>query len=166
LDARFDDLLNQDYAVYRQHYPASSKAIFPSIQALSGGIKHGYDVVHLLCDVTDGGTIVDCNGEKMTGADLIQTCCDQDVKLLWIASDNPPERYIEGFGARDINLVMTLKRNGPDFPHFLQRLLSQMACGVPMPFAWVHICPQMSSDHPSVPETIFSAGRSAVRLFA
>jgi hypothetical protein len=117
--------------------------------------------------VTDRGTIVDSNGKEITGTELIQTCCDQNVKLLWIASDNPSERYIKGFGARGkrLNLVMTLERKGPNFPEFLQKLLFRMFYGDTMPVAWNDLCPQIpGSDHPSMPESIFFAGRGGVRL--
>lgn len=167
LQTGFDDLLEQDHEVYRQYYPATSKAIFPSIEALSGGIGQGFDVIHLLCDVSDRGTIMDSNGKEITGTDLIHTCCDQNVKLLWIASDNPSERYITGFGARGkrLNLVMTLRRKGSDFPDFLQKLLFRMFYGDTMPVAWNDLCPQIpGSDHPGMPDSIFFAGRGGVRL--
>jgi hypothetical protein len=75
----------------------------------------------------------------------------------------------EGFGARGkrLNLVMTLKRKGSNFPSFLQQLLSRMACGDTMPVAWNDICPQIPrSDHPDASESVFFAGRGGVRLLA
>lgn len=102
-----------------------------------------------------------------TGTDLLQKCCDFNVKLLWVASDNPPDRYITGFKARGkcINLVMTIDRNGSKFPIFREKLLFRMYYGDTMPVAWVDLCPQgppsLSSDAPS---TIFFAGRGGVRL--
>jgi hypothetical protein len=123
----------------------------------------------LICDVTENGTTVDSSGHEITGSELIQRCCDQNVKLLWLASDNPPERYIKGFGARGkrLDLVMTLKRKGPNFPSFLEKLLSRMAYGDAMPIAWNDICPQIPrSEHPDAPESIFFAGRGGVRLLA
>jgi hypothetical protein len=169
LDNRFDDLLKGDSEVYGRYYRATTAAVLPSIQALLGRLEQKYDIVHLLCDVTANGTITDASGEEITGTELIQRCCDQNVKLLWSASDNPPERYIKGFGARGkrLNLVMTLKRKGTNFPSFLQKLLSQIAYGQTMPVAWNDICPQIPrSDHPDAPESIFFAGRGGVRLLA
>jgi len=96
-----------------------------------------------MCDVPENGTITDTSGHEITGTELIRRCCDQSVKLLWAASDNPPERYINGFGARGkrLNLVMTLKRKGPNFPSFLPKLLSRLAYGDTMPVAcWNEIC--------------------------
>jgi hypothetical protein len=169
LDNRFDDLLKGDSEVYGQYYRATTTAALPDIQALLGRLEQKYDIVHLLCDVTANGTITDASGHEITGTELIQRCCDQNVKLLWCGSDNPPERYIRGFGARGtrLNLVMTLKRKGPNFPGFLQKLLSRMAYGDTMPVAWNDLCPQIPrSDHPDAPESIFFAGRGGVKLLA
>ena len=169
LDNRFDDLLKGDSEVYGRYYRATTAAVLPSIQALLGRLEEKYDIVHLLCDVTANGTIADADGKEITGTELIQRCCDLNVKLLCSGSDNPAERYIKGFGARGkrLNLVMTLKRKGPNFPGFLQKLLSQMAYGDTMPVAWNDLCPQIpGSDHPDAPESIFFAGRGGVRLLA
>jgi hypothetical protein len=143
--------------------------VLPSIQALLGRLEQKYDIVHLLCYITANGTIADANGEEITGTELVQRCGDQNVKLLWSGSDNQPERYIKGFGARGkrLNLVTTLKRNGLNFPGFLQKLVSQMANGETMPVAWNALCPQIpGSNHPDAPESIFFAGRVGVRLLA
>jgi hypothetical protein len=169
LDSRFDHLLKEDSQVYGQYYRSTTTAILPSVQVLLRSIEKKYDIVHLLCDVSEKGTITDANGGEIAGTELIQHCCDQDVKLLWNGSDNPPERYIKGFGARGkrLNLVMTLKRKGPNFPGFLQKLLSRMAYGDTMPIAWNALCPQIPGlDHPDVPESIFFAGRGTVKLLA
>jgi hypothetical protein len=83
--------------------------------------------------------------------------------------DNPAERYIKGFRARDkrLNLVMTINRKGPNFSAFLQQLLSRMPYGDTMPLVWNDLCPQApGSDHVNVPDTIFFAGRGGVRLLA
>jgi hypothetical protein len=169
IDNRFDDLLKGDSEIYLRYYRATTTMALPGIQALLGRLEQKYDIVHLICDVTENGTITDASGHEITGTELIQRCCDQNVKLLWSASDNPPERYIKGFGARGkrLNLVMTLKRKGPNFPSFLQKLLSRMAYGDTMPVAWNDICPQIPrADHPDAPESIFFAGRGGVKLLA
>jgi hypothetical protein len=169
LDNRFDHLLKEDSEIYGRYYRATTAAVLPGIQALLGRLEQKYDIVHLLCDVTANGTITDAKGEEITGTELIHRCCDLDVKLLWSASDNPPERYLKGFGARGkrLNLVMTIQRKGPNFPSFLQRLLSQMAYGDSMPVAWNNLCPQIPrAEHPNAPESIFFAGRGGARLLA
>jgi len=169
VDSRFDDLLKTDSEVYGQYYRATSSPVLPSIQALLGRLEEKFDIVHLIADVTEAGTIRDAGGQEIMGTELIQRCCDHDVKLLWAASDNPPERYINGFGARGkrLNLVMTLKRKGPNFSSFLQKMLSRTANGDTMPVAWNDICPQIPrSHHNDAPESIFFPGRGAVRLLA
>src|SRR5438128_1473836 len=109
IDRRFDDVLKQDSETYGHYYRATTTEVLPSIQALLGRLEQKFDVVHLIADVTEAGTIRDASGHEITGTELIQRCCDHDVKLLWAASDNLPERYIKGFGARGkrLNLVMT-----------------------------------------------------------
>ena len=144
IDNRFEDLLKTDSDVYRQYYRATTRAVLPSIQALLEHLERKYDIVHLIADVTENGTIQDASGREITGTELIQRCCDQDVKLLWSASDNPPEWYIKGFEARGkrLNLVMTFKRKGSHFPNFLQKMLSQMAYGETMPIAGTTFAPR------------------------
>lgn len=169
LDNRFDGLLKEDSDIYAHYYRSTSTAVLPSLEALLGRLEHNFDIVHLLADVTEAGSIRDASGHEITGTELIQRCCDHNVKLLWAASDNPPERYIKGFGARGkpLNLVMTIKRKGPNFPKFLREILSRMAYGDAMPVAWSEIFPQIpGSEHKDAPESIFFAGRGGVRLLA
>jgi len=100
IDNRFDDLLKQDSEIYGRYYRATTTALLPTIQALLGRLEQTSDIVHLIADVTESGTIRDASGHQITGTELIQRCCDHDVKLLWAATDNPPDRYMNGFGAR------------------------------------------------------------------
>jgi hypothetical protein len=167
VDDRFDDLLKEDSEVYGRYYRATTTAVLPSIQVLLGRLEQKFDIVHLIADLTETGTIRDASGREITATELIQRCCDHDVKLLWAASDNPPERYLNGFGARGkrLNLVLTLKRKGSNFPSFLRKILSRIAYGDTMPVAWNEICPQIpGSEHKDAPESIFFAGRGGVRL--
>ena len=169
IDNRFDELLREDSEIYGHYYRATTTEVLPSIQALLGRLEQKFDIVHLIADVTATGTIRDASGREITRTELIQHCCDHDVKLLWAAGDNPPERYIKGFGARGkrLNLVMTLQRKGPNFPSFLQKFLSRIARGDTMPVAWNDICPQIPrSEHKGAPESIFFAGRGRTRLQA
>jgi hypothetical protein len=124
-----------------------------------------YDIVHLFCDVLPNRTIADSTGSKVIGTELLQRCCDANVKVLWIASDNQPDRYINCFKARGkrINLVMTTERNGTKFYDFLDKLLFRMFYGDTMPVAWSDICPP-GSPQQDVPSSIFWAGRGAVKL--
>jgi hypothetical protein len=124
--------------------------------------------VHLFCDALPDGNITDSRGAKIAGTSLIQSCCNSDVKLLWVASENKREAYIRGFKAagKRLNLVMTINRNGSKFLPFLEKLLSRMSAGETMPAAWVSVSPQGPNDprQQDSPACIFSAGRGGVRL--
>jgi hypothetical protein len=50
-------------------------------------------------------------GTRSREPNSFERSCDHEVKWLWAASDNPPELYMNGFGARAkrLSLVMTLK---------------------------------------------------------
>src|ERR1700740_372531 len=86
LDSRFENLLKEDSEIYGQYYRATTTIVLPSIQALLGRIEQGYDILHLMCDVTLHGTIMDASGDEISGTELVRRCCDQNVKLLWVAS--------------------------------------------------------------------------------
>jgi hypothetical protein len=167
LDARFNPLMEADGRVYKRFYPATATQLLSGIPELNEAIFRRYDVVHLLCEVSSEGVIAACSGATIAGKQLIQTCCDSNVKLLWIASDNKSDGYIKGFNARGqkINLVMTLDRKGPYFSLFLTNLLARMSTGEAMPVVWNELCPQVANSvHPDAPDSIFFAGRGAVRL--
>jgi hypothetical protein len=168
LDPKFAELAKADSDRYSQFYRTPTVLVFESIQELLGTIDRGYDIVHLFCDVSPDGTISDGRGGKILGTAAIQSCCDADVKLLWVASENKAQGYITGFKAagKRLNLVMTVSRNGVKFPSFLEKLLSRMSAGETMPVAWVSISPQSPKDQhqQDSPSCIFSAGRGEVKL--
>jgi hypothetical protein len=168
LDAKFDELLKSDSSVYSQYYSLTTSSGFATINELLAEIRKRYDVVHLFADVSPSGVLTDRDGIDLFGTSLIQKCCESDVKLLWIASDNKPDGYIQGFkgSSKPINLVMTINRDAPKFSNFLSALLSRMSGGETMPIAWAAISTQMARDprHTELPVTIFSAGRGAVIL--
>jgi hypothetical protein len=122
----------------------------------------------MLCDVSADGTIAANSGSGSSGASLIQRCCDSDVKLLWLASENKPDGYIKGFNTKGkpLNLVMTVDRKSLKFRKFLETLLSKMSTGQTMPAAWVAVAPQGPKDPRQLdsPACIFAAGRGAVKL--
>ena len=166
-DTKFSELIKSDSEVYSSCYPSTTASEFSGIPHLKAALAQQPDIAHLFCDVSLDGVITDARGNTITGTELIELCCDSDVKLLWIASANKPEGYIKGFNPRGkrINLVMTLNRLGPNFSHFLGNLLAQMSLGEAMPVVWNQLCPQMPrSAHPDAPECIFFAGRGGVRL--
>lgn len=166
LDSKFVEWSNADSNCYTQFYAPPGPMVFENIQALMETIAKGYDVVHLFCDVSPDGNIVDGRGTRTAGANLVQTCCDSDVKLLWVASENRPEGYIKGFKAARLNLVMTIDRKGSRFAAFLEKLLSKMSAGETMPVAWASISPQNRNDprQQDCPECIFAAGRGGIKL--
>jgi hypothetical protein len=168
LDPKFAELLDADSRLYGRFYAALRKATFAGIQELSAALGEGYDIVHLFCDASAEGIITDSSGATISGTSLIQKCCDSGVKLLWIASENKPDAYIEGFkaGGKPLNLVMTIHRQGTKFSLFLEKLLSKMSRGETMPAAWVAISPQNPSDprQKESPVCIFAAGRGGVKL--
>jgi hypothetical protein len=168
LDPKFLELMKVDSSCYSQFYHAPTVLVFEGIQELVGTIEKGYDIVHLFCDVSSDGTITDNHGAKVVGTTVIQSCCNSDVKLLWVASENKAEGYIKGFKAagKRLNLVMTINRNGSKFQPFMEKLLSRMSMGETMPAAWVSISPQSPNDprQQDSPACIFAAGRGGVKL--
>lgn len=167
LDAGFTDLVTTDSEIYKRYYPATRATHFSGIQDLLGALGQQVDIVHLLTNASSEGMITDSEGNRIAGTDLIQQCCDHNIKFLWIASDNRPEAYINGFKAngKRINLVMTIDRKGAKFPEFLDRLLFRMANGDTLPVAWVDLCPQIpGAAHSHAPDCIFYAGRGGVKL--
>lgn len=153
---------------YSQFYPTPTESVFERAQELFAAIGKRYDVVHLFCDVTSDGNIIDVQGRETAATTLMQNCFDSDVKLLWLASENKPQGYIKGFkaGRNPLNLVLTLDRKGSSFSTFLEDLLRKMSAGETMPVAWVSLSPQDSNDprNQDTPACIFAAGRGGVRL--
>jgi hypothetical protein len=168
LGPKFAELAKADLGCYSQFYSAPDEITFENGQQLLSGIAKGHDIVHLFCDVSPEGNIIDSQGNASPGAALIQRCCDADVKLLWLASQNKPEAYIKGFKAagKPLNMVLTIDRKGPCFSMFLESLLRKMSAGETMPSVWVSLAPQNSRDprNQDAPACIFAAGRGGVKL--
>ncbi|GAC1433198.1 MAG: hypothetical protein NVS1B11_12940 [Terriglobales bacterium] len=163
LDHQFDEFVKTDSQIYKLFYPSTEVVVFDSGRELIGALRQRYDIIHFFGDVLSSDTPAD----SFTGAELLRECCTTDVKLLWLASSNPPDSYINSFKARGkrINLVMTLDRNGSAFPIFLEKLLFRMFHGDPMPVAWADLCPQIPKySHPDTPSSVFFAGRGRVKL--
>lgn len=167
LGHQFEELVGRDGAIYRHFYHSTTNFLFSSVQELTEALGRQYDIVHLFCDVPATGIIADNAGNTIAGTELIQRCCDANVKLLWIASNNQPEGYIKNFGARGkrINLVMTIVRNDPKFSDFIEKLLFRMFYGDTMPIAWADLMPQVpGAVNTESPGCIFFAGRSGAKL--
>jgi hypothetical protein len=134
---------------------------------LRGAVAHNYDVLHLFCDASAAGVISDPSGDRITGTELLKAAADAGVKLLWIASDNAQEAYDAGFKTKGLklNVVLTLRRLGPNTSFFLDNLFSKMAAGETLAKAWqVAANPEGKSVQPDVPHTITALGRGAVVL--
>jgi hypothetical protein len=130
-------------------------------------IGQRYDIVHLFCDVNAEGAMLDGSGARITGGELLQTCVEQSVKLLWIASDNLVPAYEAGFSPKGLklNVLLTERRLGPQFSLFLDSLLSRMAGGESFSRAWnVASKPEGKSVQPDVPQTLSALGRGGVVL--
>lgn len=165
-DVKFDGIAKQDLEAYSQYFPTPDLLTLGVAGAdeLKAAIQRGYDIVHLFCDVNPDGRIAKAG---ITGTELMDECCASQTKLLWIASDNEGKAYISGFNARGkpLNLVMTIHRNGANFPNFLKKLLSEMYCGETMPVAWNRLCPQIpGSAHSDAPASILYSGRGQIVL--
>jgi hypothetical protein len=163
MDGRFAELLATDAGIYAEFYASTTAEASRSIPEMLDTIKSGYDIVHLFADVSSVGTIHDTGGHSISGTSLIESCCEFNVRLLWIASNNNAQGYIQGFksGKNPINLIMTLKRNGSFFPLFLRELLHRTSRGETLAAAWQSLSPQDPRDprHRELPATIFAAGR-------
>jgi hypothetical protein len=165
LDPRFSETVIADHKVYGRFFPDSTAAVLDNIPELLDFVGRGYDILHLLCDVSAAGFIRDLRDQTISGTELIDACLAANVKLLWFASDNPSDGY-RNFDLKyaRLNVVMTLERKGEKFPRFLDALLSEMNSGKSMPVAWVTLAPQIPRIQHDAPETIFMAGRGQVRF--
>jgi hypothetical protein len=168
LDPKFVGLMKSDCHCYSQFYATPTETVFESSQELFKAIRQGYDIVHLFCDVSSDGSIMDGRGNVTAATGLLQCCSESDAKLVWLASENKPEGYIQGFktAGKPLNLVLTIDRRGSRFSNFLENLLRKMSAGETMPVAWVSVSPQNSNDprNQDAPACIFAAGRGGVRL--
>jgi hypothetical protein len=116
IDPQAQELFEADYAVYLSHYRTVESRLVSNVAELLDALSKGYDIVHLFCGLSGGGQLADPDGNTLVGTELIGICCQNDVKLLWMANENKADGYIKGFraAARRLNLIMTLNRNGPN----------------------------------------------------
>lgn len=166
LDSRFEDLILADSAVYKNYYESTSSCLVKSVECLNVALRSRYDIVHLFCGLASNGSAGD-EEQDSCGTRLLQMCCESGVKLLWIASDNLVQNYINSFNPRmqRINLVMTIDRKGASFSRFLDRLLFRLSYGETMPIVWADLCPQIPDlVHRESPDCIFYAGAGGIRL--
>jgi hypothetical protein len=164
---KFDEELKSDLRVYKRFYPSASSATFTTVAELRGAAGHGYDILHLFCDVGAGGVIADVSGDRVSGTELLTAAAESGVKLFWIGNDNPQEAYDAGFKTKGLkmNVVLTLRRLGSNTSLFLDGLLGRMQAGETFAKAWsVASQPAGKSVQPDVPHVISSIGRGSVIL--
>ena len=167
LSPKFDEHLKSDLRVYKRFYPSATNATFMTVAELRAAAGHGYDVLHLFCEVGRDGAIADASGDRITGADLLKSGIDSGAKLLWIGNDNAQEAYDAGFKAKGLklNVVLTLRRLGSNTSLFLDNLLGKMQAGDTFSKAWdIASHPEGKSVQPDVPHTVSTLGRGGVIL--
>ena len=167
LDPACQEPFDTDRTIYVRHYQRVDAGFFSSIGDLLSTVENGYDIVHLFSPLAPGGLIVDIGGATLLGSELVKKCCEGNVKLLWIASDNRPDDYVKGVKAagKPLNLIMTISRNGAKFGGFLEKVLDRISSGDTLPVAWTALVPQAEGPwQQDLPSCIFFAGRADVRL--
>lgn len=160
-----EEQLQQDVAIYKRYLPAAVVQRFVAADELLQAIPLGYGIVHVLASVDDLGRIA---GSENTGTAVIRKCTEAGTRLLWFAADCTPDGYLHDFDTRGqhLNVVMTIARQGEDFPNFLDGLLHRMRGGMKMPVAWNDIAPQIPNrPQPNIPEQIYAAGFGSAEFF-
>jgi len=167
LGSKFDDARKNDEKIYKRYYPGSTSASVTTLAEVRQAIGQRYDILHLFCDLDSQGSIADGAGVRVTGAELLQSCVDAGVKVLWMASDNVAGAYAAGFKAKGfkLNVVLTERRLGPYFSLFLDGLLTRMSAGESFSKSWSAVTkPEGKSVQPDIPQMISSAARGGVIL--
>lgn len=167
LGSDFDESFKSDLRVYKRFYPTASSTTFTSVADLRAALTQKYDILHLFCDLTPDGSIADPSGARIPGAELLAAAADANLKLLWIANDNPQAAYDAGFKTKNLklNVILTLRRLGPNTSLFLDNLLTQMSTGQTFSKAWtIATHPEGKSVQPDIPHTISHLGRGAIVL--
>ncbi|HWR15952.1 MAG TPA: hypothetical protein VN577_14080 [Terriglobales bacterium] len=162
-DSKFADLAKVDAAAYRGGFE-TTQDLTSNLPELFSKLQD-CDILHLFCDVSSLGTIVDAQGNSVSGNELVERCLAANVKLLWIASENPANAYIQGFNLNNkpLNFVATLERRGQYFALFVENIVQRLKQGKTLPLAWVDLAPQTPQDprHEQLPSCMFVAGRGS-----
>jgi hypothetical protein len=164
----FEDEDAKVYAAYYRHVEVAKGQRPDDFVASVAGAR--YDIVHLFCELDEGGDLRGGEGAKLEAGAFFDACRAADVKLLFIAGENRNEGYINMARRQPkgvaLDVVRTIGRNGESFTSFLGELLGRMSAGKTLPQAWVDIAPQSESaqQHKQLPATYCSVGRAAVLL--
>jgi hypothetical protein len=97
------------------------------------------DVLVLYCDLGRDGSIF------ATEVGLRQVLRRSRARILILASENKSEYCItaaQEAGQSGANLVLTMARNGAEFPDLFARLFADMKNGTPMPAAYNKLTPK------------------------
>jgi hypothetical protein len=154
-------LSESDFSVYSEYYSGSRLKCAENGPKLLEIVSEGFDIVHLLCRISDTGLITGSQLPGISCSRLLDETYQHGTKLLFIALENPKEAYINGvkLGARKMNVIMTLNRQDGAFARFLGNLARSMAAGEPMVRAWTKVAPQIGGTlSPDLPACIFVAG--------
>jgi hypothetical protein len=131
------------------------EVVAPLFSASRRGSEHPplCDVLLAYCEITAAGAVM---GSRHTFREMVR---DSKASVVVIAREHPVGSYIAGvpilpFGRT--SLIMTLKRNDPEFPRFLAKLFYEMKRGTPLPAAWNRVAGSGDARDQGAPETIFS----------
>jgi hypothetical protein len=97
------------------------------------------DVLVVYCDLVRDGKIF------ATEIGLRQLLRRSRARILILASENKSEYCLtaaQEAGQSGANLILTMMRNGAEFPELLTRLFTEMRTGTPMPEAWNQLAPR------------------------
>lgn len=97
------------------------------------------DVLVLYCDLGRDGSIF------ATEVGLRQVLRRSRARILVLASENKSEYCItaaQEAGQSGANLVLTMARNGAEFPELFAQLFTDMKSGTPMPAAYSKLAPR------------------------
>ena len=169
-------LEDEDAGVYAEFY--RRVRVFKALDAdgLTDAVGSGdYDVLHLFCEMDANGRLVAGDDSRLKGGKLLEACRKGDVKVLFLAQDNPVEYYSLAFLDRDnprglgLNLVLTMERKGGLFGGFLRGLLQRTSAGASLPVAWVALAPQIPNPPPGTqleeqPGLLLRPDRGGARL--
>jgi hypothetical protein len=119
------------------------------------------------CDVLFVYGTVDKDGNIVGSTRNLATAIRESwANIAVVATGNKTESYIAACQSlNDLNLVMTLSRNGDAFPNFFSRLFSAMHQGISMPVAWNKIAPQ-GIEHAVGANIVFVCGAGQVAFGA
>jgi hypothetical protein len=92
LDSKFSTLAQADKSSYAKFYAMPSEETFNTIEALLDEIRKGHDVVHLFCDVSADGNILDSSGVSISGTALVQTAVNQESSSFGLRA--PTDRKV------------------------------------------------------------------------